>query len=46
VAEELLAAYRASSPEVVAEVTAFHRTATPDAFSLHDAQFVLAQSLG
>ena len=41
-AKELLEAYRASSPQAVAEVSAYHRTATPDAFALHDAQFVLA----
>src|SRR5689334_7269514 len=45
-AKELLDAYRASSPEAVAEVTAYHRTATPEAFALHDAQFVLARSYG
>ena len=32
-AKELLEAYRASSPEAVAEVNAYHRTATPE--SLH-----------
>src|SRR5215468_6889701 len=45
-AKELLDAYRASSPEAVAEVTAYHRTATPETFALHDAQFVLARSYG
>ena len=45
-AKELLEAYRASSPEAVAEVTAYHRTATPETFALHDAQFVLARSYG
>jgi ankyrin repeat protein len=45
-AKELLEAYRASSPEAVAEVTAYLRTATPDTFALHDAQFVLARSYG
>lgn len=45
-AKELLEAYRASSPEGVAEVTAYHRTATPETFALHDAQFVLARSYG
>ena len=45
-AKELLEAYRASSPEAVAEVTAYHRTATPESFALHDAQFVLARSYG
>jgi len=45
-AKELLEAYRASSPEALAEVTAYHRTATPETFALHDAQFVLARSYG
>ncbi len=45
-AKELLEAYRASSPEAVAEVNAYHRTASPENFALHDAQFVLARSYG
>src|SRR5215831_7082556 len=45
-AKELLEAYRASSPEALAEVTAYHRTTTPESFALHDAQFVLARSYG
>jgi ankyrin repeat protein len=45
-AKELLDDYRASSPEAVAEVDAYHRTATPATFALHDAQFVLARSYG
>ena len=45
-AKELLEAYRASSPSALAEVTAYHRTATPETFALHDAQFVLARSHG
>jgi ankyrin repeat protein len=45
-AKELLEAYRASSPDAVAEVAAYHRTATPETFALHDAQFVLARSYG
>ena len=45
-AKELLEAYRASEPEAVAEVTAYHRTADPETFALHDAQFVLARSYG
>src|SRR5438067_705647 len=45
-AKELHEAYRASSPEAVAEVTAYHHTATPENFALHDAQFVLARSYG
>lgn len=45
-AKELLEAYRASSREAVAEVTAYHRTATLENFALHDAQFVLARSYG
>jgi len=45
-AKELLEAYRASSSEARAEVTAYHRTAVPETFALHDAQFVLARSYG
>ncbi|MEO8368198.1 MAG: ankyrin repeat domain-containing protein [Candidatus Solibacter sp.] len=45
-AKELLEAYRASSTEAVAEVMAYHRTATPENFALHDAQFVLARAYG
>src|SRR5215510_13277879 len=50
-AKELLEAYRASSPEAVTEVTAYHLTSprikiTPETFALHDAQFVLARSYG
>ena len=45
-ARELLEAYRAQSPDAVVEVDAHHRTATPDTFALHDAQFVLARSYG
>src|SRR5260370_34227808 len=45
-AKELLEAYRASFPDAVAEVTDYHRTATPETFALHDAQFVLARSYG
>ncbi|HET9664076.1 MAG TPA: ankyrin repeat domain-containing protein, partial [Burkholderiales bacterium] len=45
-ARELLEAYRASSADAVAEVSAYHRTATPETFALHDAQFVLARSYG
>ncbi len=45
-AKELLEAYRAGAPDAVTEVTAHHRTATPAAFALHDAQFVLARSYG
>src|SRR5690349_4436990 len=45
-ARELLEAYRAQSPDAVVEVTAHHRTAAPDTFALHDAQFVLARSYG
>jgi ankyrin repeat protein len=45
-ARELLEAYRAQSPDAVIEVTARHRTATPETFALHDAQFVLARSYG
>jgi ankyrin repeat protein len=45
-ARELLEAYRAQSPDAVLEVEAYHRTATPDTFALHDAHFVLARSYG
>ena len=45
-AEELVEAYRASAAEAVAEVTAYHRAATPETFGLDDAQFVLARSYG
>jgi ankyrin repeat protein len=45
-ARELLEAYRAQSPDALLEVDAYHRTATPDTFALHDAQFVLARSYG
>jgi ankyrin repeat protein len=45
-ATELLAAWRACSPEAVAEVAAYHPTAAPETFDLHDAQFVLARSYG
>jgi ankyrin repeat protein len=45
-AKELLEAYRAQQPEAVAEVNFHHRTATPETFALHDAQFVLARSYG
>ncbi len=45
-ARELLEAYRAQSPDAIVEVAAHHRTATPDTFALHDAQFVLARSYG
>src|SRR5215212_5297508 len=43
---ELLDAYRTQSPDAVVEVAAHHRTATPETFALHDAQFVLARSYG
>src|SRR5262245_7587456 len=45
-ARELLEAYRGQSPDAVLEVDAYHRTATPDTFALHDAQFVLARAYG
>jgi hypothetical protein len=45
-ARELLEAYRAQSPDTIIEVAAHHRTATPETFALHDAQFVLARSYG
>src|SRR5262245_2279710 len=45
-ARELLDAYRAQSPDAVVEVAAHYRTAMPETFALHDAQFVLARSYG
>jgi ankyrin repeat protein len=45
-ARELLEAYRAQSRDAIIEVAAHHRTATPEIFALHDAQFVLARSYG
>src|SRR5580765_1406023 len=45
-AKELLEAYRASAPEAIVEVSAYHHTASPETFALHDAQFVLARSYG
>ena len=45
-AKELLEDYQASSPGAVAEVVAYHRTATRETFALHDAQFVLARAYG
>jgi ankyrin repeat protein len=45
-ARELLEAYRAQSPDTIIEVAAHHRTATPETFALHNAQFVLARSYG
>lgn len=45
-AKELHEAYRAGQPEAVAEVDAYREAAAPDAFALHDAQFVLARSYG
>src|SRR6266545_4623692 len=44
-ARELLEAYRAQSPDTIIEVAAHHRTATPETFALHDAQFVLARGV-
>ena len=45
-AKELLDGYRALDPAAVAEVETYHRTATPESFALHDAQFVLARAHG
>jgi len=45
-ARELLEAYRAQSLDAIIEVAAHHRTATPETFALHDAQFVLARPYG
>jgi ankyrin repeat protein len=45
-AKELLTAFRAGDPDAVAEVRARYHDADPDGFALHDAQLVLARSLG
>jgi ankyrin repeat protein len=45
-AKELLEAYRAQQPGALAEVNFYRRTATPETFALHDAQFVLARTYG
>jgi ankyrin repeat protein len=45
-ARELLEAYRAQSPDAIIEVAPHDRSATPETFALHDAQFVLARSYG
>jgi ankyrin repeat protein len=45
-AKELLESYRAQQPDALAEVNFYHRTARPETFALHDAQFVLARSYG
>ncbi len=45
-AKELLEAFRASSPEAVAEVAAHFSGASPATFALHDAQLVLARACG
>jgi ankyrin repeat protein len=45
-AKELFEAYRAQQPDSLNEVNFYHRTATPETFALHDAQFVLARSYG
>src|SRR3970282_1950945 len=45
-AKELLDAYRSSSPDAVVEGEGYHRTAAPETFALHNAQFVLARSYG
>ena len=37
---------RRSRGDLLIEVGGYHRTATPDTFALHDAQFVLARSYG
>jgi len=39
-AKELLEAYRASSPDAVAEVAAYHRSASLETFALHDIRAV------
>jgi ankyrin repeat protein len=45
-AKELLEQYRAGTPDAVAEVTLFERDPDPAAFSLSDAQRVLARAYG
>src|SRR5687768_14136819 len=45
-AKELFDRYRTGDADAVAEVEAWHRTATPETFALHDAQFVLARAYG
>ena len=45
-AKELHEAYHSQQPDAVAEVSAYHRTASGATFALHDAQFVLARSYG
>jgi len=42
----VIASLRAQSPDAIIEVGAYHRTATPETFALHDAQFVLARAYG
>jgi ankyrin repeat protein len=45
-AKELRAAYRASEPEAVTEVSHHYRGADPATFALHDAQLVIARAYG
>jgi ankyrin repeat protein len=45
-AKDLLEAFRAGDPTVIAEVQAHYRGATSAAFALHDAQLVLARAYG
>jgi ankyrin repeat protein len=45
-AKELLAAFRAGSPEAVGEVASHYRGADAATFALHDAQLVLARAYG
>jgi hypothetical protein len=45
-AKELLAAFRAGSPDAAGEVAAHYRGADAATFALHDAQLVLARAYG
>jgi ankyrin repeat protein len=45
-ARELLDAFRAGTPDALAEVARYYRGAHPAGFSLHDAQLVLARAYG
>ena len=45
-AKELLAAFRAGSPDAVGEVASHYRGADAATFALHDAQLVLARAYG
>jgi len=45
-AKELREAFRARTPDAVAEVTSHYRNAEPASFALHNAQLVLARAYG